>query len=83
VLCKNISNLMTYAQTLKDFTDVVESQRPFWQPLSWWPQFISTWMVGFDWNWCTDTYTHCWLHLGISVFCVIMWTKLDFILTCP
>jgi hypothetical protein len=30
---KKISNLTTYAQTLKDFTDVVESQRPFDNPL--------------------------------------------------
>lgn len=83
VLWKNISNLTNYAQTLKDFTNVVESQGPFWQPPSWWPQFIPTWIVGFDWNWCIDTYTHCSLHLGTSVFCAIMWTKLDFILTCP
>jgi len=34
VLWKNISNLTTYAQTLKDFTNVVESQRPFRQPPS-------------------------------------------------
>ncbi len=80
---KKISNLTTFAQTLKDFTNVVESQGPFWQPLSWWPQFIPTWIMGFDWNWCIDTYTHCSLHLGTSVFCAIMRTKLDFILTCP